>query len=166
MRSKLLYVVKGEKTHEKDGFHYARELSHVVHGGLYVLFHYDRQVRRTFEDEMAAAALAEAGAADSAIALLREREENLQAEAEKRIEQWRTVCDLPERITGFQVTTADLLSVIRKILQDEAGIEIVLMSPSLMEENRRLTIRRLKKYIRRPIVTMSRQIPVEERPCL
>ncbi len=166
MRSKLLYVVKGERTDVKDGFHYARELSHVVHGGIHVLFHYDREVRRSFEDEMAAAALAEAGAADSAVALLREREEELQADAEKKIEQWRALCDLPERVTGFQVTTADLLSVIRKTLQDEAGIEIVLMSPSLMEENRRLTIRKLKKYIRRPIVTMSRQVPVEEELCL
>ena len=166
MRSKLLYVVKGEKTGLKDGFHYARELSHVVEGGIYVLFQYDRKVRRTFEDEMAAAALAEAGAADSAVSLLREWEEEIQADAEQKIAQWRTACDFPERITDFQVTTADLLAEIRKILQDQSGIEIVLMSPSLMEENRRLTLRKLKKYIRRPIVTMSRQNPIEEESCL
>ncbi len=161
MRSKLLYVVKGEAACLKDGFTYAKELSKVVKGGLYILFHYDRKMLRTFEDEMTAVAFAEAGESETAQEILREREHVLKAEAEKRIQIWKKECENPDLITKFDVVTGDLLSAIRQILQNHAGIEIVILSPSLMERNKPFSIRRLRKYIHRPVVTMSRQIQVE-----
>ena len=157
MKSKILYVVKGEAADLRDGFTYARELSEVVQGGLHLLFHYDPKPLESLEDDMAAAAFAQAGEPEAARGILAEQAERLRADAEAKVRAFEERGDARGLINDFEATTMPLLAAVRRVLRERPGIEMVILGPSVMERSRSLRIKTLKKGIHRPLVIMRKQ---------
>ncbi|NOZ25122.1 MAG: hypothetical protein GXO94_03390 [Nitrospirae bacterium] len=155
MKGRVLFVTK-EGDNFRDGFSYAMELSRIVNGGIFILLYHEEKILKRFEDDMAAAALAGAGGLEAAEQILDEQRVSLKADACKKVAQLRQQCPDPEMLVDYRVATGDLVSAIRGVLQDKASIEMVILSPSLMDSGKAISLKRLKKYITRPIVTMSR----------
>ncbi|HDO22080.1 MAG TPA: hypothetical protein ENG86_04385, partial [Nitrospirae bacterium] len=105
MKSRVLFVTKGDTGHFKDGFPYAMELAKIVDGGLFILFNYDKQIVKTFEDEMAAAAFAQAGETETARDILSEREKALTGEAEQKVRLLQVLSQGADLIVEHRVTT-------------------------------------------------------------
>ncbi|HEB76256.1 MAG TPA: hypothetical protein ENJ04_07890 [Nitrospirae bacterium] len=155
MKGRVLFVTK-EGEDFRDGFSYAMELSRIVNGGIFVLFYHEEKAIDRFEDEMAAAALAESGGLEAAEQVLNERRLSLKAAACNKAAQLRQQCPDPEMLVDHRIASGDLVAAIRGVLQDKSSIEMVILSPSLMDNGKAISLKKLKKYITRPIVTMSR----------
>ncbi|MEC4684217.1 MAG: hypothetical protein VST71_00585 [Nitrospirota bacterium] len=155
MKGRVLFVTK-EDENFSDGFSYAMELSKIVNGGIYILLYHDTNILKRFEDDMAAAALAEAGEFETADQILNEEETLLKADANKKVALLAQECSDPAMLVDYRLATGDLVSAIRGVLQDKASIEMVILSPSLMDNGKAISLKKLRKYITRPIVTMSR----------
>jgi len=160
MRPKVLFVTKGEEASFRDGFKYACDLAHIMNGSVMVLFNYDeKSFFRRFEDDMAVSAFAEAGAHDIAREYLSTDEHELKRDAEKKLNLLRQSCGKGQ-ISGSLVRRGKVEPIIRKILEDHPSIEMVILSPSLMDkDNKKARIKKLLRKIPRPVVTMSK--PVE-----
>ena len=155
MKGRVLFVTK-EDENFGDGFSYVMELSKIVKGGIYILFYHDKNLIKRFEDDMAAAALAEAGEFETAKQIIHEEEVLTRADASKKVDLLRQECSDPEMLVDYRLATGDLVSAIRGVLQDKASIEMVILSPSLMDNGKAISLKKLRRYITRPIVTMSR----------
>ncbi len=155
MKGRVLFVTK-EDENFRDGFSYVMELSKIVKGGIYILLYHDKNLLKRFEDDMAAAALAEAGEFETAKQIVNEEEILIKADASKKVALLRQECSDPEMLVDYRLATGDLVSAIRGVLQDKASIEMVILSPSLMDNGKALSLKKLRKFITRPIVTMSR----------
>ena len=138
MKGRVLFVTK-EDENFRDGFSYAMELSKIVNGGVYILLYHDRNILKRFEDDMAAAALAEAGEFETAGQILNEQEAITKENASKKIAVLRQLCSDPKMLVDFSLATGDLISAIRAVLQEKASIEMVILSPSLMDKDRKST---------------------------
>lgn len=160
MRPKVLFVTKGEEKNFRDGFRYACDLAHMMNGSVMVLFNYDEKgFFRRFEEDMAISAFAEAGAHDIAREYLLTDEHALRRDAEKKLNLLKQSCE-KGRISGSLIRRGKVESIIRKILEDHPSIEMVILSPSLMDkDNKRARLKKLLRKIPRPVVTMSK--PVE-----
>jgi len=155
MKGRVLFVTR-EDDNFMDGFSYAMELSRIVKGGIYVLLYHDQNLLKRFEDDMAAAALAGAGEFETAEEILNEERSTLEADAGRKVVLLRQQCPDPGMLVDYRLATGDLVSAIRGVLQDKASIEMVILSPSLMDNGKVISLKKLRRYITRPIVTMSR----------
>jgi hypothetical protein len=156
LRSRVLFVTKADNDDFNEGFIYATGLAKISEGGVFVLFLYGRDGIGKFEDEMAAAALAEAGDIESARGILSERESLLEREAENKIRLLQALHDGKSLIVDHKVSTDEVVSAIKAVLQEHPTIEIVILSPSLMDKERSISFKKLRRKISRPVVTMSR----------
>ncbi len=159
MKARVLFATK-EDENFRDGFSYATELSKIVKGGLYVLLYHNKKILKSFEDDMAAAALAEAGDFETAGQILKEEEAIIREDAEKKVAMLRQQCSDPGMVVDYRLATGSLVSAIRDILQEKASIEMVILSPSLMDNGKAISFKKLRKYVTKPIVTMSRPVRV------
>ncbi len=157
MKERVLFVTR-EDENFRDGFSYALELSKIVEGGMHVLFYHDGDVLKRFEDDMAAAALAEAGDLEAARGILKEADEVCRAEAGAKVAQLRQQCSDPALVVDFGTASGDLISAIRTVLQERSSVEMVILSPSLMDSGKTISFKKLRRYITKPIVTMSRPV--------
>ncbi|HEC98403.1 MAG TPA: hypothetical protein ENI58_09695 [Nitrospirae bacterium] len=155
MKGRVLFVTK-EDENFRDGFSYAMELSKIVKGGIYILLYHDKNILKRFEDDMAAAALAEAGEFETAKQIINEEDAFIKADASRKVALLGQECSDPEMLVDYRLATGDLISAIRGVMQDKASIEMVILSPSLMDNGKAISMKKLRKYITRPIVTMSR----------
>jgi len=161
MKPKILFVTKGEEENFRDGFKYACDLAHIMDGGVMVLFNYNEKgFFRRLEDDMVVSAFAEAGAHDIAKDYLVGDESMLRRDAKKKINLLKQGCE-KEQISGYLIKRGKVESVIKKILEDYPSIEMVILSPSLMDKDQKKgTIRKLLRKIPRPVVTMSKPVEV------
>ncbi len=156
MRSKVLFVTRGDDEQFHDGFVYATGLAKIAEGGVFVLFLHERKMLREFEDEMAAAALAGEGDFEAAREILNEGNPDLKDEAEQRIRQLQALHGGDDLIVDYRTGTDGVVPAIRTVLQEHPAIEIVIISPSLMDGEKSLSFKKLRRKISRPVVTMSR----------
>ncbi len=156
VKSRVLFVTKGDDKDFEEGFTYATGLAKISEGGVFVLFLYSKDGIRKFEDEMAAAAFAEEGDIESARDILSERERTFKKEAEKKVRFLQTLHDGNNPIVEYKVSTDEVVSAIKAVLQNHPTIEIVILSPSLMEKEKSISFKKLRRKISRPVVTMSR----------
>ena len=156
MKSKVLFVTKGNDEEFKEGFTYASGLAKIAEGGVFVLFMFDRDGLKRFEDEMAAAAFAEHGDVETAKQLLTEKQEEFLREAEKRMKILKSIQEDSSLPLEFKVSTEEVVSAIKDVLQSKPAIEIVVLSPSLMEREKSISFKKLRRKITRPVVTMSK----------
>ncbi|NOX20241.1 MAG: hypothetical protein GXO99_03120 [Nitrospirae bacterium] len=156
MRSKVLFVTKGSDEEYREGFTYASGLAKIAEGGVHVLFVFDRNGLERFEDEMAAVAFAEVGDIDTARELYTEAEREIQLEADRKIELLKNLNESSSLEIQYSVSTEDVVTAIRNVLQNKPAIEIVVISPSLMEKEKSISFKKLRRRITRPVVTMSK----------
>lgn len=156
VKSRVLFVTKGDDRDFSEGFAYATELAKISEGGVFVLFLYDKDVVGKFEDEMAAAAVAAEGDVESARSILSEREHALQKEANQKVRLLQSLCQRGHPIVEHSVSTDEVISGIRSVLQSHPTIEIVILSPSLMDRDKSISFKRIRRKISRPVVTMSK----------
>jgi|Deesub1362A_J573_1020465.scaffolds.fasta_scaffold17647_3 hypothetical protein len=156
VKSRVLFVTKGDDRDFSEGFTYATELARISEGGVFVLFLYDKDVIKKFEDEMAAAAVAAEGDVESARSILSEREHELQKEADQKVRLLQSLCQGSHPIVEHRISTNEVVSAIKTVLQSHPTIEIVILSPSLMDSDRSISFKRIKRKISRPVVTMSK----------
>ncbi len=156
IKEKLLFVTKGNEDYE-EGFSYVVELARILRTSIFMLMIYDKSLIKTFEDSMAAAAFAEAGETETAKEISEERLRKIQDDTRRRtdtlIEKYcRNGAPLKIRC---KAVVGDIVSNIKKIVESEPAIDMVLLSPALSDKGG-ISARKLLKNISRPIVTMSK----------
>ncbi len=156
MKSRVLFVTKGESADFGEGFSYAAELARISEGGVFVLFHYNREGLGRLEDEMSAAAMAQHGDLGTARQILSERDERIKKDASQKVRVLQSMSKGGGLVTEHSWSTDEVISAIEKILQNNPALEIVILSPSLMDSDRKLSFKKLRRKISRPVVTMSR----------
>jgi len=156
LRSRVLFVTKADDDRFQEGFIYATGLAKISEGGVFVLLLYERNRLREFEDEMAAAALAGEGEFGAAREILNEGNKDLRDETEHKVRQLQTAHGGEHLIVEHRSSTDEVVPAIRAVLQEYPAIEIVIISPSLMDGEKSLSFKKLRRKISRPVVTMSR----------
>lgn len=156
MARNILFVTKGNKDYE-EGFQYAAELSCIRRTGISVLMIYDKSPLKSFIDNMAAVAFAEAGEAETANDISSEWLRKIDAETKMRTNSLiRKYCREKESLdVSYRAGTGDIASHIKKSLKSDPSIDMVLISPCISEKGV-LNVKRYLKDISRPVVTMSK----------
>lgn len=150
----LLFVTKGRSY---EGICYAMDLARSMNAGLVMLMLLENQ-HHSFEDVMAAVAFAEAGDLGSAKELMDEEENARKEEVRTEIAEVARRCKEGSVEFTHHIAAGDPVSAIKKFLKGSSGIEMVLISPGLLESRKLPDIRKLLKEISRPVVTMSRPL--------
>ncbi len=156
IKEKLLFVTKGNEDYE-EGFSYVVELARILGTNIIILMVYDKSSIKTFEDNMAAAAFAEAGETETAKEISEERLRKIQDDTRKRTDiliakYYKNKAALKIRC---KAVVGDIVSNIKKIVESEPAIDMVLLSPTLSDKGS-INPKKLLKNISRPIVTMSK----------
>ncbi len=157
MRERLLFVTKGGDNFE-EGFSYVVELAKTLKAGVSVLMVYNKRPMDAYEDLMSAAVFAEAGEFKTAKEILHEQENELKAEADKKLK------DLSEKYReisndiNYQIYIGDVLSSIKEFLKNKPNIDMILISPSLSKSKKEIDLKKLIKKISKPIVTISQPL--------
>lgn len=157
MRERLLFVTKGGDNFE-EGFSYVVELAKTLKAGVSVLMVYDKRPMDAYEDLMSAAVFAQAGEFKTAKDILQEQENALKTEADNKLkglsEKYREISnDL-----NYQIFIGDVLSSIKEFLKNKTNIDMVLISPSLSKSKKGIDLKKLIKYISKPVVTISQPL--------
>ena len=156
MARNLLFLTKGNKEYE-EGFSYVVELSRALKTSIFILMIYEKSLIKIFEDSMAAAAFAEAGETETAKEISGEWLRKIEVETGRRtdllIEKY---CKdgAPIKIR-CKAGVGDIVSNVKKLVESEPSIDMVLLSPSLSDKGI-INAKKLLKNISRPVVTMSR----------
>jgi hypothetical protein len=156
MARNLLFVTNGTKRYE-EGFSYVVELSRALRTNIFILMIYDYSLVKIFEDSMAAAAFAEAGETETAKEISREWLRKIEIETDRKTDLLiKKYCKdgAPVKIR-CKAGLGEIVSNVIKIVENESGIDMVLLSPSISEK-KFIIAKKLLKYISRSVVTMSR----------
>ncbi|MEW6410160.1 MAG: hypothetical protein AB1488_08655 [Nitrospirota bacterium] len=154
MREKLLFVTRGDESYD-DGFSYVIELAKTLDAGINILMIYEKRMFETFEDDMAAVAFAEVGEFKTAREILDERQQRIKRDAEKKITELTMKYQGYSVEISYQVGVGDIVSNTRDIIEKKPTIDLVLLSPNLINKSV-INVKKLFRNISRPIVTMSR----------
>ena len=156
MRKKLLFVTKGNDDYE-EGFSYVLELSEIVKTDITILIIYDKPLMKSLEDRMAAIAFAEAGETKTAKEVseewLREMDKDTLRKTESLIIKY--CINTPPLKINYKTAVGDIVSNIKKVVEHEPAVDMVLLSPSLSGKGVINTIKLLKN-ISKPIVSLSK----------
>ena len=156
MKKKLLFVTKGNAEYE-EGFSYVLELSESTRTDIIILIIYHKPLIKTLEDSMAAVAFAEAGETDTANEISEEYLQEMHNDTKKKTESLiikYCIHARPLKIS-FKTATGDMVSNIKKVVEDEPAVNMVLLSPSLGGKSV-INAKKLLKIISKPIVSVSR----------
>lgn len=154
MKENLLFVTKGRSC---EGVCYAMDLARSMNAGLVMLMVFEKQ-HHSFEDMMAAVAFAEAGDRGTVKELMEAEENARKEEVRGEIAEVTRRCKEGSVEFTHHIAAGDPLSAIKKFLKGATGIEMVLISPALLESSKLPDIRKLLREISRPVVTMSRPL--------
>ncbi len=162
MAKTLLFVTKGNDDYE-EGFSYAADLARILKKGIIVLIIYDKSLLKSFDDKMTAAAFAEAGETGTAkeipVEWLRETEGLARMKTDLLIEKY---CKNEEPLHIMcKAGIGNIVSNIKKVVQNTPSIEMVLLSPSLSDKRVSNAIKLLRN-ISVPVVTMSKRSNVHK----
>jgi len=157
MRERLLFVTRGGDNFE-EGFSYVVELAKTLKAGVSVLMVYDKRLMDTYEDLMSAAVFAQAGEYKTANDILQEQENELKAEADKKLKGLSAKYGEISNDLNYQIFIGDVLSSIKEFLKNKPNIDMVLISPSLSKSKKGMDLRKLIKNISKPVVTISQPI--------
>ncbi len=158
MTRDILFVTKGNKDYE-EGFSYVVELSRILRKNIFILMLYDKPLIRIFEDHMVAAAFAEAGETETAKEIFEEWHRKIQDDTRRKTDSLNEkYCnnEAPLKIR-CKAGVGDIVSNIKKFVESERSIDMVLLSPTL-SDNCAIYAKKLLKDIPRPIVTMSKPL--------
>lgn len=157
MRERLLFVTKGGDNFE-EGFSYVVELSKTLKAGVSILMVYNKRTMETYEDIMTAAVFAQAGEFKTAKEILHEQENELKAEADKKLKELSEKYSEISTDISYQVFIGDVLSSIKDFLDNKPNIDMILISPSLSKNKNEIDLKKLIKKISKPIVTISQPL--------
>lgn len=156
MKKKLLFVTKGNDDYE-EGFSYVVELSERIRTDIIILIIYAKPLMKSLEDSMASIAFAEAGEAGTAHEISGEWFRELEKDTMKRMASLTAkYCRNNEPLKiSCRTAAGDIVSNIKKTVESEPAVDMVLLSPSL-GGNRVLSAHKLLKSISKPVVSVSR----------
>ncbi|MBI5410088.1 MAG: hypothetical protein HZA14_12035 [Nitrospirae bacterium] len=157
MRERLLFVTKGGDNFE-EGFSYVVELAKTLKAGVSILLVYDRRTMDAYEDLMNAAVFAEAGEFKTAKEILQEQENELKAEADKKLRELSGKYGEISNDLNYQIFIGDVLSSIKEFLKNKPNIDMILISPSLSKSKKAIDLKKLIKNISKPVVTISQPL--------
>ncbi len=156
MKKKLLFVTKGNDDYE-EGFSYVHELSGRIRTDIIILIIYNKPLIKSLEDSMAAIAFAEAGETKTAKEIpdewLREMHKDTLRRTESLIIKY--CINAPLLKISCETAAGDIVSNIKKVVEREPAVDMVLLSQSLGGKGVINAIKLLKS-ISKPIVSMSR----------
>ncbi len=157
MRERLLFVTRGGDNFE-DGFSYVVELAKTLKAGVSILMVYNRRPMDAYEEFMSAAVFAEAGEFKTAKEILHEQENELKAEADKKLKELSGKYGEISNDLNYQIFIGDALSSIKEFLKNKPNIDMILISPSLSKSKKEIDFKKLIKKISKPIVTISQPL--------
>ncbi|MBI5409279.1 MAG: hypothetical protein HZA14_07925 [Nitrospirae bacterium] len=157
MRERLLFVTKGGDNFE-EGFSYVVELAKTLKAGVSVLMVYNKRTMDAYEDLMSAAVFAEAGEFKTAKEILHDQENELKAEADKKLKDLSEKYKEISNDINYQIYIGDVLSSIKEFLKNKPNIDMILLSPSLSKSKKEIDLKKLIKKISKPIVTISQPL--------
>ena len=140
-----------------EGLSYAVDLAKAMNEDLTILMAKKRSLMRRFEDLMTAVTFAEAGEHETAQQILSDK---MGLQSKNKLNQFLEKCQNEGIATQVYTVDLDALSAIKDFLKEKNTVDMVLLSPSVIE-NGNITSRDLQRLVRtasRPIVTMARQI--------
>jgi hypothetical protein len=157
MRKQLLFVTY-ENEDLDEGLNYAIDLAKTMGKDIAILIAMNRKtLREKFDDLMSAVTFAEANEHGAAREILASGEKG--AGLEEKVERLAEKCQRSGVNVNIHSVTVDLFSAIKNFLGEKAGIDMVLLSPSITD-NGNVSSRELNRLVRtasRPVVTMARQ---------
>ncbi len=158
MARNLLFVTRGNEDYE-EGFLYVVELSRILKKGVSVLMIYDKSFIKSFEDNMAAVAFAEAGETGTAKEISGEWLRQIEDETRRRTDSLiKKYCGNGEPVNiRCKTGVGDIVSNIKKIVNNDTSIEMVLLSPTLSDKSI-IHTKKLLKNISRRVVIMSKPV--------
>jgi hypothetical protein len=154
MSDRILFVTKGGERCD-DGFPYVLELARTLQAGIDVLILYPERIMTDFEDVMAAVAFAEAGDFETVRNLMEGQKKEMIQQCERKISEILKKADETSVPLSWKTATGDVAQMVKEYLKNRPGIDMVLLSPNLSENNKHLDIRKLIRNISKPIVNIS-----------
>jgi ribosomal protein L31E len=154
-KRQLLFVTYRDENLE-EGVSYAIELAKAMYEDITLLFvQKQSSLMNTLENMMTAVSFAEAGEHDTAKQIMAEEKGVFEKEVDSVVKK----CIQQGIQANVHATSLDAISGIRKFLKEHAGIDKVVLSPTITEAGN-VTSKDLNRLVRtasRPIVTMTRQ---------
>ncbi len=157
MRKQLLFVTY-ENEDLDEGLNYAIDLANTMGKDIAIMIATNKKtLKEKFDDLMSAVTFAEANDHETAREILSSGKKV--TGFEERVEQLAEKCQRAGVSVNIHSVTIDLFSAIKDFLREKAGIDMVLLSPTVTD-NGNISARELNKLVRtasRPVVTMARQ---------
>lgn len=154
-KEKLLFVTRGGEAMD-EGFSYVLDLAKTLNAGIAVLMVYKRRATQTYEDAMAAVAFAEAGEHKTVKEIMETQVEEIDAAEAREIGKLTERCRESSVPVTCNRAQGDMTKVIEDFIRSRPSIEMVFLSPGLLEKRGLKDIKRLLRKISRPVVTLTR----------
>jgi len=157
MRKNLLFVSYQDEDCD-EGLSYAIDLAKMMNEDLAILLVNKKGLWQRFDNLMTAITFAEANEHDTAREILADdnaKDEHSKEKSASLIER----CNKSDVNVSVRVTETDVVSAVKGLLAQQAGIDMVLLSPSVTN-NGNVSAKELNKLVKtasRPIVTMTKQ---------
>ncbi len=160
MKEQILFVSKGGDRYD-DGFSYALELASSMGTDITMLIVEPRNIGKAFEETLMTAAFAEEGDHRTAQELLADAGQEIRGHAMPKMDELSRRC--AERNVGFsgRCFTGTVDAAVRRFLQENPSIDMILLSPTINGKKKAVDIKRLLKYVAKPIVTLTRPAAAE-----
>lgn len=155
MKKRLLFVTC-PNCDQDGGLGYAADLARALNEEMTILVIEKTPLRERFEDIMSAVAFAEANEQDAALELVQGSGHGNGIEKEERLLEQCRESGIPATLHR---ANGDLRTVLTDFLSRGNGVDLILLSPSVMEQKELSSrdLKRLVKTVSRPVVTMARQ---------
>lgn len=158
-KRQLLFITFYNDNFE-EGLSYVIELAKIMNKGITALMIYKKSLTEKFEDIMTAVTFAEANEHGAAREFIKEDFKKMEGNADEKIASLFKTFRESGVDADIYFTKKDMSSAIRDFLNLKTGIDMVLLSPSVTN-NEGLSAKELKRLVRavsRPIVTMARNV--------
>lgn len=158
-KRQLLFITFYNENFE-EGLSYVIDLAKIMNKGITALMIYKKGLVEKFEGLMTAVAFAEANELDTAREFIKEDFKKMEGNEDKKIVSIFKTCRESGVDADIYFTKKDMSSAIKDFLNLKTGIDMVLLSPSVTN-NEGLSAKELKRLVRavsRPIVTMARNM--------
>jgi hypothetical protein len=159
MKGKQLLFVTYHDEKSDEGLSYAVDLARTMKDSVEILLIYKRTVLDKFEDAMTAVTFAESNEHKTARELMGDDLKTKRQDLEQTVALMEEKCRNEGIPVEVSTTAMDAVSAIKNILRQNPRIDLVLLSPSITNDDHIATkmLSRLAKTASRPIVTMAKQ---------